>query len=285
MIYAARYSSFVVAPGGRFIPSNPSGYISCRSRAQLNYLKAAGGRELLLELIRRILEKMAKLEDLGIAGIKGMIFDLYNTLIDIRTDEESLSTYEPVSKWLIYQGVKISPEDLKAEYRLLVKKDMESRWEKHPEVRVEQVFAKICRSHAVGEIDQTLLGALGAETACAFRAGSLRRLQVFPQSLSLLGELETYPKVVVSNGQRVFSEKEMRYFDLYDRFQSVIFSSDFGRKKPDPRIFLEAVRLIGLEPEEIMCIGDSFDNDITPAAKLGMRALHIEEAWKLFKVA
>jgi len=227
---------------------------------------------------------MAKLEDLGIVGIKGLIFDLYNTLIDIRTDEESISTYEPVSKWLIYQGVKISPEDLKAEYRRLVKKDMESRWEKYPEVRVEQVFARICKSHALWEIDQTLMGALGAETARAFRAGSLRRLQVFPQSLNLLQELEAYPKIIVSNGQRVFSEKEMRYFGLYDRFQSVIFSSDFGRKKPDPRIFLEAVRQLGLEPEEIMCIGDNFDNDITPAARLGMRALHIEEAWKLFKV-
>jgi putative hydrolase of the HAD superfamily len=224
---------------------------------------------------------MAKLEDLGIVGIKGLIFDLYNTLIDIRTDEESISTYEPVSKWLIYQGVKISPEDLKAEYRLMVKKDMESRWEKHPEVRVEQVFAKICKSHALWEIEEDLLG---AETARTFRAGSLRRLQVFPQSLNLLAELEAYPKIIVSNGQRVFSEKEMRYFGLYDRFQSVIFSSDFGRKKPDPRIFLEAVRQLGLEPEEIMCIGDNFDNDITPAARLGMRALHIEEAWKLFKI-
>jgi putative hydrolase of the HAD superfamily len=224
---------------------------------------------------------MAKLEDLGIVGVKGLIFDLYNTLIDIRTDEESISTYEPVSKWLIYQGVKISPEDLKAEYKLMVKKDMESRWEKHPEVRVEQAFARICKSHALWEIEEA---PLGAETARTFRAGSLRRLQVFPQSLNLLGELEGYPKIIVSNGQRVFSEMEMRYFGLYDRFQSVIFSSDFGRKKPDPRIFLEAVRQLGLEPEEIMCIGDNFDNDITPAARLGMRALHIEEAWKLFKV-
>jgi putative hydrolase of the HAD superfamily len=238
----------------------------------------------LAELRKEEPERMAKLEDLGIVGIKGLIFDLYNTLIDIRTDEESMSTYEPVSKWLIYQGVKISPEDLRTEYRLLVKRDMESRWEKYPEVKVEEIFAKICNNHALWGLDQASMGELGAETARAFRAGSLRRLQLFPQSSSLLGELEAYPKVVVSNGQRVFSEKEMRYFSLYDRFQSVIFSSDFGQKKPDPRIFLEAVRLLGLEPEEIMCIGDNFDNDIAPAARLGMRALHIEEAWKLFKV-
>jgi putative hydrolase of the HAD superfamily len=224
---------------------------------------------------------MTKLEDKGFVGIKGLIFDLYNTLIDIHTDEKSIETYEPVSKWLIYQGVKISAEDLKNEYMRLVKEDMESRWEKYPEVRVEQIFIKICKSHSVWNTDDMRLG---AETSRAFRAGSIRRLQVFPQSLRLLKELGSYPKVIVSNGQRVFSELEMRYLGLYTQFTHVIFSSDFGHKKPDPRIFLEATKLMDLEPEEILCIGDNFENDIVPSASLGMKAMHIEEAWRLFGV-
>lgn len=224
---------------------------------------------------------MIKLEEKGIIGIKGVIFDLYNTLIDIRTDEESISTYELVSKWLIYQGVKISADDLKNEYRHLVKEEMERKWEKYPEIRVEQVFIKICKSHALWNIDESRLG---TEASRAFRAGSLRRLQVFPQSLRLIEELERYPKVIVSNGQRVFSELEMRYLGLYDKFSHVVFSSDFGHKKPDPRILLEGAKLMGLEPEEVMCIGDNFDNDIVPSSRLGMKAMHIEEAWRLFGV-
>ena len=222
---------------------------------------------------------MAKLEEKGILGIKGIIFDLYNTLIDIHTDEESINTYEAVSKWLIYQGVKISAEDLKNEYKRMAKEGMEAKWEKHPEIRVEDIFARICKSHALWDIDEERLG---VETARAFRAGSLRRLQLFPQSLHLLQELESYPKVIVSNGQRSFSEQEMRYFGLYEQFTHVIFSSDFGHKKPDPRIFLEAAKLMGREPEEVMCIGDSFENDIAPSSRLGMKAMHIEEAWRLF---
>jgi len=135
---------------------------------------------------------MAKLEDKGIVGIKGLIFDLYNTLIEIRTDEDSKSTYDLVSKWLIYQGVRISLEDLKNEYKQLVEEDLGSRWEKYPEVQVEQVFRKICKSHALWEIDEILVG---AEASRAFRAASLRRFQVFPQSLRLLKELQDYPKV------------------------------------------------------------------------------------------
>lgn len=224
---------------------------------------------------------MVKLEDKGIVGIKGLIFDLYNTLIEIRTDEDSISTYEIASNWLIYQGVRIRPDELMKEYKRLVEEDLGSRWEKYPEVRVEQVFRKICKSHAIWEIDETRLG---AETSRAFRAASLRRFQAFPQSIRLLKELESYPKVVVSNGQRVFSEPEMRYLGLCDKFTHILFSSDFGHKKPDPRIFLEAAKLLCLDPEEILCIGDNFDNDVIPASRLGMRAMHIEEAWKLFGV-
>jgi putative hydrolase of the HAD superfamily len=160
----------------------------------------------------------------------------------------------------------------------MAKEGMETKWEKHPEIRVEEIFARICKSHALRDIDEDRLG---VETARAFRAGSLRRLQLFPQSLHLLQELKSYPKVIVSNGQRSFSEQEMRYFGLYEQFTHVIFSSDFGHKKPDPRIFLEAAKLMGREPEEIMCIGDSFENDIVPSSRLGMRAMHIEEVWTL----
>ena len=117
---------------------------------------------------------VTKLEE---KGIKGLIFDLYNTLIDIKTDEDSINTYEPVSKWLIYQGVKISAEDLRTEYNWLVKESMEGRWEKYPEVNVHEVFTTICKGHAVWEIDATVVG---AEASRAFRAGSLRHITGIP---------------------------------------------------------------------------------------------------------
>jgi putative hydrolase of the HAD superfamily len=223
---------------------------------------------------------MADLEDLGIDGIKGIIFDCYRTLIDIETDEDSMRTWETLSKWLIYQGVKISPEDLKENYKREVKDYFNTRWETYPEVDVAHIFCSICQSHAIW---QSKLESLGEEAARTFRAGSLRRLQAFPQSIRLLKKFEDYPKAIVSNGQRVFSEQEVRYFGYYDLFNVVLFSSDFGHKKPDPRIFLEAAKRLGLQSEEILCIGDNFENDIIPATKLGMKAMHIEEAWRLFK--
>ncbi len=222
-----------------------------------------------------------KYELVDIESVKGIIFDCYNTLIEIRTEEDDIATYQPMSKWLMYKGVRITPEDLMKEYKSAIETEMKVRWEKYPEVRVEQVLGRICKEHELWDINED---AIGVEAACAFRAGSIRMIDVFHQSVRLLKELEDYPKVILSNGQRVFSELELKYFGLYDKFKSVIFSSDFGYKKPDPRIFLEASKRLEFEPENILCIGDNFDSDIVPAAKLGMKALHIEEAWKLFNV-
>ena len=66
----------------------------------------------------------------ALEGIKGVIFDCYNTLIDIKTDDDSIDTYRQVSNWLIYQSVKIDPEELMTEYKKTSKEVLESRWGK-----------------------------------------------------------------------------------------------------------------------------------------------------------
>ncbi|WP_243670769.1 HAD family hydrolase [Methanoculleus chikugoensis] len=111
-------------------------------------------------------------------------------------------------------------------------------------MRVEEIFADICAEHAVWRVDTALLG---AESARAFRAASLRRLGVIKKSERLL-DLFSGKKTggIVSNGQRVFSEQEMRMLGLYDRLGFVIFSSDLGYQKPDPRIYAAALGRIGL---------------------------------------
>lgn len=215
------------------------------------------------------------------ARVHAVLFDCYDTLLDISVDERSLCSYQTLSTWAAYQGVRITPEDLREEYRTRVAALMAQSTEAHPEVRVEEIFAGICRDYAVWPVDETILGVLFARS---FRAATVRRLGAFPRSRRLLSALYSYPLGVVSNGQRVFSEVELRMFGLAPFFRTIVFSSDIGCKKPDDRIFRIALRRIGAEPEEALFIGDSMTNDILPARRLGMQALHIREAWPLFSV-
>ncbi|MDD4331488.1 MAG: HAD family hydrolase [Methanosarcinaceae archaeon] len=211
--------------------------------------------------------------------VKGVIFDCYMTLIDIHTDEHSYETYEIISNWLSYQGVKIDPEKLREAYMLKVREKMDESLERYPEVRVEEIFSEICRENAIWRINDTILG---SETARVFRAASLRKLRPFPQSIKLIEHCINIPKCIISNGQRVFSELELRFLGLHDYFDFVIFSSDRGYKKPDLRLFMLALERLGLEyePKSVLSIGDSYENEINPAKKIGMCAMHIEEAWE-----
>ena len=217
----------------------------------------------------------------GLNGVKGVIFDCYKTLIDIKTDEKDLKTYEPVSKWLMYHGVNISPQDLMNEYRGRCKEELERRGEWHSELKVEDVFSKIIRQHASWPVNDVNIG---IEASRLFRSASVKRLKAFPQTYKLLEKLKGYPLGIVSNGQRVFSELELRQLGLYGYFRFVIFSSDFGYKKPDSRIFMAGASQLGLGPHEILYIGDSYENDINPSRGLGMKAMHTEDAWRYFRV-
>lgn len=52
---------------------------------------------------------------------------------------------------------------------------------------------------------------------------------------------------------------------------AIVDSAVVGYRKPDPRIYLEALHRLGAAPGEAAMVGDSFERDIRPAAGLGMR--------------
>lgn len=208
--------------------------------------------------------------------IKGMIFDLYGTLIDIQTDEDDFYTYDTVSKWLQYKGVKIDPEILKSEYHSKIADRMAVSKEQYPEVRVEEIFAEICSENAIWKSDTTYLG---IETSKVFRSASLRRMRPFEESLKILKKYNDIPKCLVSNGQRVFSEKELRFLGLYEFFDYVVFSSDVRYKKPDHRIFKIVLDHLKLKSGEVLSIGDTVENDIIAPREMGMEAMHVYDAW------
>jgi FMN phosphatase YigB (HAD superfamily) len=55
-------------------------------------------------------------------------------------------------------------------------------------------------------------------------------------------------------------------------FKSVVLSSDFGKRKPDPAIYHEAARRAGVEPARCVYVGDNLKRDVigTRAAGFGM---------------
>lgn len=211
-------------------------------------------------------------------NVQAVFFDCYNTLIEIGTDEDDPLTWQMLSSWLSYQGVSIGAQDLMHEYRRTCREQAAQRGESYPEIDVEAVFVQICRDHRLWDLDARRVGRRAAR---AFRAASVRKKRVFPESLRLLEHLRGLPMGIVSNGQRVFSEHELRHLGLREYFDVLVFSSDLGFKKPDPRIFVYALEKLGVDPENALFIGDSYRNDILAPRAIGMHSMFIRDAWGL----
>lgn len=56
-------------------------------------------------------------------------------------------------------------------------------------------------------------------------------------------------------------------------FDTRVYSCDFGFRKPDKRIFLEAARQVGVEPANIIYVGDRINKDVMGALRAGMHAV------------
>lgn len=78
------------------------------------------------------------------------------------------------------------------------------------------------------------------------------------------------PMVLVSNFYGNV-ETVLADFDLLKYFRRIIESAVVGVRKPDPQIFRLGVDALGLPPENVLVVGDSYKKDILPALSLGCR--------------
>lgn len=89
----------------------------------------------------------------------------------------------------------------------------------------------------------------------------------------------SYPMVLVSNFYGNIHEVLVE-FGLDHLFKDVVESAVVGIRKPDHRIFSLGVECLGLKPEDVMVVGDSFYKDIEPAIKAGCKTAWFKgEGW------
>lgn len=119
---------------------------------------------------------------------------------------------------------------------------------------------------------------IGNEKAGEIADGCYRRvLDTLATSRTIVEELsDRYPTVLVTNfyGNMPVVLKE---FGLDSCFGHIIESAVVGLRKPDPALFAKGVEALGLEPFEVVVIGDSYRKDIHPARTLGCKAVWLKK--------
>jgi putative hydrolase of the HAD superfamily len=73
---------------------------------------------------------------------------------------------------------------------------------------------------------------------------------------------------VMSRGQ---VPQNLEAYGIRHFFEPIVMSSVYGRRKPDPSIFVHAAHQVGVRPEACAHVGDRLDRDIEGARRAGYR--------------
>ena len=85
-----------------------------------------------------------------------------------------------------------------------------------------------------------------------------------------------YPLGLVSNFDHAPTARAILARDgLAELFRSVVISDEFGRRKPHPAIFNQALQQLAVAPAEAIFIGDSVIDDVGGASAVGMDTIWI----------
>ncbi|OJW56850.1 MAG: hypothetical protein BGO55_27815 [Sphingobacteriales bacterium 50-39] len=192
--------------------------------------------------------------------IKYVLFDAANTLI---WKPELFPRYIAA---LEKNGISVDPRDLRRNHKLL------SEALKFPD-RTSAAFYADFNSEVL-----LSLGILPREKllrdifdACTYLEWNKYEDAVFLDRLDLpMGILSNFNKSLQAHIKGLFG----------DRFRNIIVSEEVGVAKPAVEFYRGAIQTIGVDPGEILYIGDSLKLDMIPATACGLQAWLIDrDGW------
>ena len=204
---------------------------------------------------------------------KNYIFDLYGTLIDIKTNENKPYLWQKVADFYRFHGADYTPQELKKEYEKLCMEEGEKiqdvEW---AEIQIEKVFLKLFEEKGV-QADISLATHIGE----MFRILSTKYLRLYDGVIDFLKELKQKGKKIylLSNAQYIFTIPEMKALKIHDYFDGIVISSTEECKKPDPKFFDIVINRYNLKKEESIMIGNDSITDIKGANDAGLKSLYI----------
>ena len=112
----------------------------------------------------------------------------------------------------------------------------------------------------------------------AFRAAWGTTHTLVPEAREMLEQLQAkgYRLFAASNSFGHLQRSRLEHAGILHYFEDTYISMDIGYDKPDIRFYQEALKRCGLQPSEVLMIGDSMTTDILGAQAAGIDALFFD---------
>lgn len=217
------------------------------------------------------------------------IFDLYGTLVDIRTDEESYELWNKMSLLYQYRGANYTPLELRGAYEQSVKNAFDEVTKKDKsltstvkldnisketklEIQIEYVYQELFRDKGVEVTIDVCV-----QIAQVFRALSTRYVKLYKGAVELLQGLKAKNKKVylLSNAQAVFTRGELQMLGILPYFDGILLSSEVGYMKPDRRFYQHLLNTYHIDPSTAIMIGNDYKADTMGGSNAGLHTCYI----------
>ena len=199
--------------------------------------------------------------------IKAFIFDLGNTLIEYPAPEK---LKENCSKFA--NDMKIDMELLDKMHEFLME-DRRAGFNTFKEATVERALSRALKEGGHQFAEARILEMMEE----IYHFGFGRFAYPVDGAVQLMEFLEKrgIKTGIVSNTPfpGSFFKKDLEKFGLLHYFQTFVWSSEFGKRKPSPDIFKKALNDLGVSPSEAVYVGDKLDRDVAGSRGVGMQSI------------
>ncbi|HHY73993.1 MAG TPA: HAD family hydrolase [Bacillus bacterium] len=100
---------------------------------------------------------------------------------------------------------------------------------------------------------------------------------VYEESFQILDQLKgKYKLLLLTNGSPDLQNTKLAITpEIAPYFDHIVISGDYGRGKPDPSIFEHALKLMNINSDEAIMVGDNLLTDILGATRAGIKSVWI----------
>ncbi|MFN2449430.1 MAG: HAD family hydrolase [Candidatus Baltobacteraceae bacterium] len=119
--------------------------------------------------------------------------------------------------------------------------------------------------------------ALAQTSASNYYSYRQKRYELFPGALDLLRGLKARGIKIglVTNGFSETHRDKLAVLQIAEYFDALFLPDETGLVKPDPMLFAQACRRLGVAPAHSVMVGDRYDRDITGAAQAGLYTIWV----------
>jgi 2-haloalkanoic acid dehalogenase type II len=201
--------------------------------------------------------------------ITTVIFDMYGTLV-YNDAEMWKATFEKIIQ---AQGLDTDTESLWEEWRSV---DHEYRAERvKPDTPFHSYYEAWREAFVRAFAALNLSG--DAEAAVTKSISDLSRRDPYPETVQTLRTIERGWRIaLLSNADDIFLLPNLKLLNL--DFEAVLSSEEARDYKPQPSLFLEMLRRLGVTPQETVYVGDRQLEDILGASQVGISAVWINRS-------